>query len=246
MVIRTKALQRAAELVGGRQALRGLLGVSLRELEAWLDGVEPAPTHVFLKAVDIIAAAPTRKSRAQMTCDAAIAAWAEARRAGPARPPPVLSFLQMTFEPRDGGAIVEAALGAAVAATGADMGTLQIRRPEGLVLVAHRGFELPFLEHFACVHEHGAACGVAARKGERVVVPDVQSSEIFVGTPSAAVMAEAEANACQSTPLVSPSGELVGMISTHYRKVRQPAPRELDVIDHIARHAAFWLDGGAL
>ena len=59
-------------------------------------------------------------------------------------------------------------------------------------------------------------------------------------------MAEAHARAVQSTPLVTGSGELVGMLSTHRDRAWQPARRELEVIDHIARRAAWWLDGGPL
>lgn len=243
--VRSKALQRAADLVGGRHALRATLGVSLRDLERWLDGGETPPLDVFLKSVDIIAAAPQRARRASETRESAIAAWEAAADMPPPKPLSVLGFLQASYAPGEGGRMVQDALGAAVAATGADMGTLQVARADGLLLVAQRGFDRPFLEYFACVHDEGA-CGAAAKKAQRVIVSDVPADPIFAGTVSADVMAEAHARAVQSTPLVTGSGELVGMLSTHRDRAWQPARRELEVIDHIARRAAWWLDGGPL
>ena len=86
---------------------------------------------------------------------------------------------------------------------------------------------------------HGeAACGSALLKGERVVVEDVAGSPIFAGTPALAVMLEAEARAVQSTPLVSRSGKLLGMFSTHYRTARRPTERDIRLLDVLARQAA--------
>ena len=137
--VRSKALQRAADLVGGRHALRATLGVSLRDLERWLDGGETPPLDVFLKSVDIIAAAPQRARRASETRESAIAAWEAAADMPPPKPLSVLGFLQASYAPGEGGRMVQDALGAAVAATGADMGTLQVARADGLLLVAQRG-----------------------------------------------------------------------------------------------------------
>ena len=73
---------------------------------------------------------------------------------------------------------------------------------------------------------------------------DVQSDPIFVGTDSAEIMEQARARACQSTPLLGASGEILGMLSTHYERPRRPTEQELEVLDHIAKRTAFWLDGG--
>jgi len=110
--------------------------------------------------------------------------------------------------------------------------------------VAQRGFEAPFLKFFAYVDTAGS-CGAALRVAERVVVADVQSDPIFVGTDSAEIMEQAQARACQSTPLIGASGEVLGMLSTHYTKPRRPTLQEFDVLDHIAKRTAYWLDGGS-
>ena len=52
--VRTVALHRAAEILGGRDALRRRLNVSALVLGVWLAGAETPPADAFLKAVDII------------------------------------------------------------------------------------------------------------------------------------------------------------------------------------------------
>jgi hypothetical protein len=52
--IRSVTLHKAAELLGGPDALRRRLNVSALLLGVWLAGAETPPTDVFLKAVDII------------------------------------------------------------------------------------------------------------------------------------------------------------------------------------------------
>jgi hypothetical protein len=52
--VRTCALRRAAEILGGRRALRTYLNVSAIVLAGWLSGATPPPTDVFLKVVDLI------------------------------------------------------------------------------------------------------------------------------------------------------------------------------------------------
>jgi DNA-binding transcriptional regulator YdaS (Cro superfamily) len=52
--VRTEALRRASEILGGTTTLRKYLGVSALSLNVWMAGAEPPPTEVFLKAVDVI------------------------------------------------------------------------------------------------------------------------------------------------------------------------------------------------
>ena len=47
-------LQRAAELVGGEEALARRLKVMPSHLALWLQGVVPPPLEIFLKAADIV------------------------------------------------------------------------------------------------------------------------------------------------------------------------------------------------
>jgi hypothetical protein len=49
-----RALQKAAELVGGRKSLADRLGVKAAEIEKWVSGKEAIPREVFLRVVDLI------------------------------------------------------------------------------------------------------------------------------------------------------------------------------------------------
>jgi PAS domain S-box-containing protein len=133
---------------------------------------------------------------------------------------------------------------AAIAITAADMGNIQLldRGSGTLKIVASRGFESPFLEFFNAVDEGQAACGAAMRSSERVVIADVTTSPVFVGTPALNVLLSAGVRAVQSTPLVRRSGQIVGMLSTHCRSVYRPADRDLRIVDLLARQAADWIE----
>jgi PAS domain S-box-containing protein len=130
-------------------------------------------------------------------------------------------------------------LDAAIEITGAQMGNIQLLEGDVLRITAQRGFDRPFLEFFASVHGEQAACGAALQRGERVIVDDVLNSPIFAGTSALDVMIAAGARAVQSTPLVSRSGRVLGMFSTHYRRApQQPSGRVLRLLDILARQAA--------
>jgi len=49
-----RALQKAAELVGGRKRLAERLGVKAAEIEKWAAGKEAIPRETFLRVVDLI------------------------------------------------------------------------------------------------------------------------------------------------------------------------------------------------
>ena len=50
----SRALLRAAELVGGRDKLARVLRVPLSELDKWIAGEAKPPREVFLRVVDLI------------------------------------------------------------------------------------------------------------------------------------------------------------------------------------------------
>ena len=187
------------------------------------------------------------RSAALRTVERSKELWASIladRQAGPrALPLSLTEFLEARFEPTEGRALLEAALDAALAAAGAPMGNLQLAFPEGLRIVAQRGFEQPFLDFFACVTDDASACAMAMKRGARFVVADVASDPIFAGKPAAAVMEQAHVRAVQSTPLLSGSGALLGILSTHFDAQHVPSEQELDAIDQIARRTAVWLEG---
>jgi signal transduction histidine kinase len=137
--------------------------------------------------------------------------------------------------------LLEAVNDAAITVAEADMGTLQLydARSRSLRIVAQRGFEREFLDHFALVRDDDpAVCGQALRHGERVIVEDVLQSPIFLGAPTMEVMVAAGVRAVQSTPLRARDGSLLGMIATHWRKPHRPDAGAQRILDLLAREAA--------
>ena len=134
--------------------------------------------------------------------------------------------------------LLDQVIGAALEIVEADMGNIQLFRNGRLRVVSQRGFKAPFLNFFDTVEHGSAACGTALQRGERVIVEDVSESAIFARTAAREVMLEAGARSVQSTPLLSRSGRVLGMLSTHYHKPHRPHERELRLLDLLARQAA--------
>jgi PAS domain S-box-containing protein len=133
----------------------------------------------------------------------------------------------------------------AIAITRADMGNLQLLDPDTGVLriAAQHGHEQGWLDFFSAVEEGlGASCGLALTSGARVIVEDVALSPVFVGTPALEVQLRAGIRAVQSTPLLSSSGALLGMLSTHFRVPTTPDEADLKLLDVLARQTTDVLD----
>ncbi len=136
------------------------------------------------------------------------------------------------------GALLDEILEAAIDITNADKGNVQLLHDGALKIVAQRGFDRAFVDFFDTVHAGEAACGVAMQRGARVIVDDVATGAIFAGSPARDVLLAADVRAVQSSPLISRSGALLGMFSTHYRRASRPTDEALRVLDVLARQAA--------
>lgn len=234
--VHVRTLERAADILGGKEKLRDHLRVPMAKLEAWLAG-EPVPTGIFLKAVDVANSSSHKPATAAVRAARAMPERATGDAIG-GRSNPLL-FLQTSFAGMKREAILDAALDAAIAASRADMGTVQLAGPDGLRIVAHRGLEPPFLDFFAVVSN------APAQAGRRVVVGDVMTDPTFADSGTLAVLQAAGVRALQSTPLLAASGWVLGVISTHYRRPYTPSDAELASVERIARHAAYWLEATA-
>ena len=148
-------------------------------------------------------------------------------------------------------ALLEEVLDATIDLQRADFGTLQIYDPgsNSLEIVAQRGFDADFLDHFSRVEDDGSACGRAMHQRERIVVEDVGADAGFA--PRRNIAAASGYRAVQSTPLFGRDGQLLGMLSTHFREPHRPSERELhftDLYAHLAveaierRHAEEEID----
>jgi PAS domain S-box-containing protein len=133
--------------------------------------------------------------------------------------------------------LLEEIVSAAIEITAADKGNMQLLHNGVLTIAAQQGFDQPFLDFFKEVHESHCACGAALRKGGRVVVESVAESD-FYESAARKVVLDAQVRAVQSTPLITRSGEIVGMFSTHYGQAGTIPERDLKWIDLLARQAA--------
>ncbi|HEX7334768.1 MAG TPA: GAF domain-containing protein, partial [Pyrinomonadaceae bacterium] len=124
----------------------------------------------------------------------------------------------------------------------ADFGNIQLfnHQSKALEIVAQRGFKQDFLDHFSKNNEESAACGRAMRQSGRVIIEDVKTDPSFA--PHRHIAASAGFRAVQSTPLFSRSGEVLGMISSHFRQPHRPSEHELRFIDLYAHLAAEFIE----
>jgi|GEM_PF-4549443 PAS domain S-box-containing protein len=129
---------------------------------------------------------------------------------------------------------------AAIAVSEADFGNIQLFDPESgtLNIVASRGLSKFWLDFWNSVPEGRGSCGTALRNRRRVIIEDVAASEVFAGTEALEIQRRAGIAAVQSTPLISRSGEPLGMMSTHYKTPRRPTERALTLLDLLARQTA--------
>lgn len=259
LTVQARALQRAADILGGKDKLRAALHVPMARLEEWLDGRSAPPMEIFLKAVDIIStptrtAAPTAAAvRARVLTQKAgelirsanerierVRALREQAQYAPL--PKVAQFLRAAFAAQERASMLESALEAAMEAGHAQMGNVQVKASDGLRIAAHRGCSPAFLEFFSCVTDASCACGSALKSAARVVVNDVASDPLFAGTEAGRVLIDAGVLAVQCTPLVSSYGKVLGMVSTHYREPGAASSADFEAIDIVAQRTAYWLE----
>ena len=132
-------------------------------------------------------------------------------------------------------------LDSAVAIMRSDFASMQTvdESQDALRMLVWRGFDQEFGRIFELNRpDTKTSCSVARRTGQRVIVPDVEKCDFIVGTPALEDHRKTGIRAVQSTPLISRSGKLVGMISTHWRNPHQPSERDLRLFDILVRQAA--------
>ena len=144
--------------------------------------------------------------------------------------------------------IYEEIVDAAVLIMRSDFASMQMLYPERgdggeLRLLGFRGFDPDAARFWEWVRTDSfCSCGAALRLRKRVVVADVDTCDFMEGTPDKVNYLKAGIRAVQTTPLTSRSGELVGMISTHWRSTHEPSEQDLRLFDILARQAADFLE----
>jgi len=144
--------------------------------------------------------------------------------------------------------LYERVVDAAVRIMRSDFASLQVLeagRPVGaeLRLLAFRGFDTRGASFWEWVRaDSESVCGAALRERRRIVVTAVEECAWLAGTEHLRVYREQRVRAVQSTPLVSRSGVLVGVLSTHWTGRYEPTERQLRLLDILVRQAADLLE----
>jgi PAS domain S-box-containing protein len=131
-------------------------------------------------------------------------------------------------------------MAAAITLTRADAGTVQIldKATQELVLLAAQGFDCTITDHFDRVNaSSNTSCGLALIKGTRAFI-DFDRPECDDPCGALRMHVDAGYRSAQSTPLLSRSGQPIGMVSTHWRQHYRPTEQELRFLDLLARQAA--------
>jgi len=120
---------------------------------------------------------------------------------------------------------------------GADFGNIQRldKDLQGLEITVQRGFKADFIEHFKLVRmTDGSACGRALRKGEPVVIQDVNTDPSFEEHRTTA--AAARFRAVISIPLLDEDDSVIGVCSVHFRQPLRSG--ELSIAEPLTREMA--------
>ena len=120
-----------------------------------------------------------------------------------------------------------------------DFGSVQLYDPDldALKMVAHRGLDDWTVNHFQYVRAGGStSCARALRHKRRVIIEDVEADPECL--PKLDHFRRAGYRAQISTPLLSHRGDVLGMMTTHFRQPHRPCERELRITDLYARLAA--------
>ena len=106
-----------------------------------------------------------------------------------------------------------------------------------LVIAAQTGFGPEFMSAFRTVSlRDTCACGRALFTRKAIIVEDVLDDRVF--GPSRSVVLDEGVRAILSMPLISSSGALVGIVSTHREAAGRPSDSELRLMKQLSQSAA--------
>jgi PAS domain S-box-containing protein len=130
----------------------------------------------------------------------------------------------------------------------ADFASVQILHQGGkhkdqLQLIGNRGFSDNAAQFWEYVNtESESTCGIALRTLKRVISSNIDECPFMAGSRDREIYLQSGIHAVQTTPLISRSGKLIGMLSTHWRKPYEPTESDLRSMDVLARQAADLID----
>ena len=147
---------------------------------------------------------------------------------------------------RDLHKLLEGVLAAATAVSDTDIGIISLHdEVEGWLEVgASAGFSDRALAHVGHIEAGAGACGMALKEKRRVVVDDVETDPLF--TQFLWLAHDVGFRAVHSTPLIARDGDVLGVLTVHYRTNRLPSEREQHLIDVCARQAVDLIENARL
>jgi hypothetical protein len=249
-----RTLERALRIIGNEETLAELLWLSPARLRRLLSGEARTPDDIFLKAADIVfndsrtrdivrktahvvsaTVATLDKTKALL---AEAAALCEASRAS--------GFQHRLFDadywPKDRRDVLQTGLDAALQAASTDRGDIELADAQGALHIAvWQGLPDEFLKLNGGISDHGSACRLAFTEHKRIVVTDVTSDPLYVDTPALEALRKAGIRALCATPLVAPTGEALGIVSTHFHDPTVPDAKQLAMLELVARGTATCL-----
>jgi GAF domain-containing protein len=136
-------------------------------------------------------------------------------------------------------AALDYALAKGLDVSGTHLGNIQVMdwKRGSLEIKAQRNFHAEFLTVFKHVTViDGSACARALRAGHTVIIEDVAVDHDFA--PYRGIARRAGFRAVQSTPLISGSGAVVGILSTHFPVPHRPSPSTMNALKQLAQSIA--------
>ena len=142
-------------------------------------------------------------------------------------------------------ALAERLLDATVGVMRSDFASMQLlhRDRNQLQLVAQRGFNPAATVFWEWVRADSmCTCGAALKLGRRVIASDLEGCEFQPTGADLDTYRATGIRSVQSTPLIGTQGQLLGMVSNHWRTPHQPTEEELRLLDAIAAQAALMIE----
>jgi len=124
--------------------------------------------------------------------------------------------------------VLNCALDRSLELTGTCFGNVQLMDwgSGHLEIKAQRGFQSEFLNFFErAKFDHGSACARALRNRDTIVIDDIMTDEQF--SPYREIGCRAGIRSVLSTPLVSSSGALLGVLSVHFTMAQRPTDMQV-------------------
>jgi signal transduction histidine kinase/ActR/RegA family two-component response regulator len=142
--------------------------------------------------------------------------------------------------------ILNEVLTAALEVQGTDKGMLMLGVPgrDGVQVRLSRGFDDDFVREVNFIPSGSGSCGTSYQRKERVVIEDFEIDSL--GVQFREVARKGGFQACHSTPLISRSGAVVGVLSAHFTYPKRPTERETRLMDLYAGMAADIIENAQL